>query len=386
MQGGRGLVGRRLLRRVALEVREPGHQALVPAQDVLPRHVVEPEHEAERAHAHRVGVLAEQVGLAPLDEPVDQLVGQPRDHALRAFLDVARAERHLGDRPDPPLLRAFHAEHVLAHRAVQRRGLGRGGERLGVGRHALHVVVAGDEPEADGRDEAHGLLVAQACVDRVGVALERLQRDRLADRHRCRRPLRARSQEGVFCARTTGPRKLRSQPIPCTPDRARGVHGHERQAPAAALPRRPRAGARQVPVRRRRRVRPRRVLHRRVPTHARPRDPAGAEDAVRRGPARHRRAPRPRFAAALVGARDRDRHRRCSVQGRACPDRPATRVATGGRGLAGDGPRAADLVRARVLPDGTRRRRRLATRVRCPATACTAPARRSTRPGASTRW
>ena len=110
------------------------------------------------------------------------------------------AERHLGDRPDPPLLRPFHAEHVLAHRAVQRRGLGRGGERLGVAGDALHVVVAGDEPEADGRHEAHGFLVAQACVGRVWVALERLQGDRLADRHRNpRSPSRPLAGTGILC-------------------------------------------------------------------------------------------------------------------------------------------------------------------------------------------
>jgi hypothetical protein len=55
-------------------------------------------------------------------KPIDQFVGQARDHALRAFLDVAGAEGHVRDRPDPPLLGALHAEHVLAHRAVELEG------------------------------------------------------------------------------------------------------------------------------------------------------------------------------------------------------------------------------------------------------------------------
>ena len=46
------------------------------------------------------------------------------------------------------------------------------------------------------------------------------------------------------------------------------------------------------------------------------------EHAVRRGPARRRRAPRPRLAAALVGARDRDRHRRRALRGEPVPIDP----------------------------------------------------------------
>ena len=52
---------------------------------------------------------------------------------------------------------------------------------------------------------------------------------------------------------------------------------------------------------------------------------------VRRGPARHRRAPRSRLAAALVGARDRDRYRRRDLPRRARADRPSPRAAAGGR-------------------------------------------------------
>jgi hypothetical protein len=58
-------------------------------------------------------------------EPVDQLVRERRDHALRPLLDVSGAERRLDDAPDPLLVRTLRAEHVHAHRAVQRRGVGR---------------------------------------------------------------------------------------------------------------------------------------------------------------------------------------------------------------------------------------------------------------------
>jgi hypothetical protein len=178
------LVGRRLLRGVCLEVRQAPHQALVPAQQVLPRHLVQPKHEPQRTHAHRVRELAEQIGPAAPLETVDQLVRELRDHPLRPLLDVARAERRLDDPADPLLIRPFRAEHVHAHRPIQRGGLGRRREQLRREVDVPDVVVPGDEPELHGRHPAHRLIVSETRVDRVRVALELLERNGVADAHR----------------------------------------------------------------------------------------------------------------------------------------------------------------------------------------------------------
>ncbi len=142
--------------------------------------------------------------------------------------------------------------------------------------------------------------------------------------------------------------------------RARRVSGHEGQAAQAPLPGPPRPGARQVPVRRGRRGRDRRVLHRRLPPHARQGDPAGPSDAVRRGPARHRGEARSRHAAPELGTGHAHRDRGPGVARPAGSVGLAPCAAPGDRAVASDGPGAADGVRAGVLPPGARRRGRLA--------------------------
>src|SRR5918996_2505785 len=179
------VVGRRLLGGVGFEVRQPRHQSLVPPEQVFPRDLVEPEHETERPDAHRVGELTEQVASAPVDEPVDELVGELRDHALRPFLYVPRAERRLDDPPDPRLAGPFGSEHVHAHRSVQGRGIGGGREDLRREVDCAHVLMARHEPQLHGRDPAHRLLIPEEGVDGIGVSFELLQRDLFADRHPC---------------------------------------------------------------------------------------------------------------------------------------------------------------------------------------------------------
>ena len=78
------------------------------------------------------------------------------------------------------------------------------------------------------------------------------------------------------------------------------------------------------------------------------------------GPARHRRAPGPGLAPSLLGAGDRDRHRRRNPRRRTGADRPSPRLARSRRGVARPGAGAADQLRARVLPDGARRWCRMA--------------------------
>ena len=234
---GAGFIGGRLLRRITLEVRQTQHQPLVPAEDVLPGHVLQAEHETEALHAHRVGVGTEQVGLTVGGEPLDQVLRQPGDHAASAFFDVPRTEGCLGDGTEPRLLRTLHAQHVLAHRAIQGRRRGGGGEHLGREVDMAHVLVPGDEPQSDRGHPADGFVLAERSVDRIGVTLERLERDGLPDRHRLlpRRPLRIapRSATGYFVperfARAnrchSGYGSARSAPRPMHDPNRRGGNG-----------------------------------------------------------------------------------------------------------------------------------------------------------------
>ena len=67
---------------------------------------------------------------------------------------------------DAFLVRALRAEHVLAHRAVERRGVGLGREHLGRLVDVLHVLEPRHQPQLDRGDPRDGLVVAQARVDR----------------------------------------------------------------------------------------------------------------------------------------------------------------------------------------------------------------------------
>ena len=125
--------------------------------------LVEAEHEPQGSHAHRVAVRAEQVGLTPVAvEPVDQLVRELGDHALRSILDVARAERRLDDRADPALCSGPSDPSMftpIVRLSVE--GPVAAVNELGVQVHRADVVVAGHEPELDGRHPAHRLLLAE---------------------------------------------------------------------------------------------------------------------------------------------------------------------------------------------------------------------------------
>src|SRR6185503_1797911 len=109
-----------------------------------------------------------------------------------------------GDASDAFLVRARGAEHVAAHRPVQRGGIGLRGEELRRQVYEPDVVVAGDEPQLDRRHPRDRLLLAQAHVDRIGITLQLRQRDRLTERHT---RLPSGRRDGVFWARTIEPRK-----------------------------------------------------------------------------------------------------------------------------------------------------------------------------------
>ena len=175
-------------------------------------------------------------------------------------------------------------------------------------------------------------------------------------------PLRERRSEGVFCARTTGPRKRRSDSGTVhVPTLQGGSWTRTASACGCSTPTSTGwSGASTCSARSRRPV-----TRRSASASTRSRTTArscrcrntqfdvGLHDIdvqLDRESLRHSWEPE-----TVIGIGD------ATHDGRARADRPTPRAARGGRGMARHGPGTPDLLRARVLPDGARRRRRLAT-------------------------
>ena len=140
------------------------------------------QHRAQAQHGQRLQVVGHQLGLVTAGQPVQELGGDRPDQGVDVGVDVSG-----------PVLRVERAAQLVvalpvngedgrrAERPVDRRVVELGGEQLRMGADEIHILVAGDEPQADRRDEADRSLPAQPCVDRVRIVLQRGHGDRFGE-------------------------------------------------------------------------------------------------------------------------------------------------------------------------------------------------------------
>lgn len=159
--------------RVPLEVDD----ALVQPPEPVPQPGgAQVRHTKDRAQAQyrqRLQIVRHQLGPVPPAQPVEK-TGGDRAHQV---IDVGAYV------PGPVLgvkrVPQFVVELTVdgddgrrAERAVNRRIIKLGREQFRVGADELHVVIAGDKPQANGRDETHRRLPPQARIDRIRIVLE----------------------------------------------------------------------------------------------------------------------------------------------------------------------------------------------------------------------